>query len=85
MSVILLSDRSVLGTSDEHCALDVSSGRRITPVGLQSIPPKSAESPPGTPRSNAAQSRPSEGAPARETPAEAAPEVPASGYLPGSG
>lgn len=87
MGVILLSDRSALGTSDEHCAFDLSSGRRLAAVEFQAIPQKPAMEP----------------APAQPTPKQVSPEppvigstlpqtsqedrrdVPASAYLPGSG
>jgi hypothetical protein len=87
MSVILLSDGSALGTSDEHSAYDLSTGRRITPVDVQAIPQKPAADPaPAPPRPKPARTEPpAVGATLRETSRDDKGDAPASGYLPGSG
>lgn len=87
MGVILLSDRSALGTSDEHCAFDLSSGRRLTPVEFQAIPRKPAVEPsPAQPRPKQSSAEPpAVGSRLPQTSQEDRSDVPASAYLPGSG
>lgn len=87
MSVILLSDRSALGTSDEHRAFDLSVGRRITPVEFQAIPQKPAPEQPPTPtRPREVRTEPSaSGSAVPEKSPDSTAEIPSSGYLPGSG
>lgn len=87
MSVILLSDRSALGTSDEHRAFDLSSGRRLTPVEFRAVPHRTAVV--------QALAQPRPGLSSTEPPVfaftlpltslEEWRDVPASAYLPGSG
>ena len=87
MSVILLSDSSALGTSDEHRAFDLSGGRRLTPVECQAIPQKpAAQQPPAPPRPKQARSEPPPtGSTVPEKSRANTGEMPSSGYLPDSG
>lgn len=87
MSVILLSDRSVLGSSDEHRAFDFTRGRRLTPVECQAIPQNPAAEPPRVPP-HPKQPRtqpPAADASVTEKKRDNPTEIPSSGYLPGSG
>lgn len=87
MSVILLSDRSALGASDEHCAFDLSVGRRITPVEFQVIPRRPVvELALAQPRPGLSSTEPPVfGVTLPRTGQEEWRDVPASAYLPSSG
>ena len=87
MSVILLSDSSALGTSDEHRAFDLSGGRRLTPVECQAIPQKPATEQPLVPArpKQARTEPPPTGSTVPEKSRDNTDAMPSSGYLPDSG
>ena len=87
MSVILLSDSSALGTSDEHRAFDLSGGRRLTPVDCLAVPPKPAAEPaPVTPRPKQVKTEtPPTDSTVPQKSRDNTGEMPSSGYLPDSG